>query len=62
MQLDPRMPRSELLRRLRLAADKIEYWQRENQKASRAHIKRRYRKLRTMGIFVSKIRKCYNAF
>ena len=31
-------------------------------KASRAHVKRRFRELRARGIYVSKIRKCYHVF
>ena len=62
VQLDPHMPRKERLRRLCEVATKIEYWQRQAEKAARCHIKRRQRKLRSMGIRISKARKCYNVF
>ena len=62
MQLDPHMPKQERLRRLEKVAQKIEYDQRAAEKAVRSHTKTRYRKLRAMGIYVSKIRKCYHVF
>lgn len=62
MQLDPHMPKRERLRRLEKVARKIEYGQRAAEKAVRSHTKTRYRKLRAMGIYVSKIPKCYHVF
>lgn len=62
MQLDPRMPRRERLRRLEKVARKIEYNQHATEKAVRSHTKARYRKLRAMDIYVSRIRKCYHVF
>ena len=62
MQLDPRMPKQERLRQLEKVAWKIEYDQRATAKAVRSHTKTRYRKLRAMGIYVSRIRKCYHVF
>jgi len=62
VQLDPHMPKRERLRRLEKVAQKIEYDQHAAEKAVRSHTKTRYRKLRAMGIYVSKTRKCYHVF
>jgi hypothetical protein len=49
-------------RRLESIAAKIEYWQRQADKAIRSHHKRRCRQLRERGIFISKLTKCFNVF
>jgi SRSO17 transposase len=59
-QLDPATPPREIQRRLERIAHIIEYWQRCAQKAARAHKKKRVRELHLLGIFLSKITKCYH--
>lgn len=61
-QLDPSAPPRERLRRLKRVAEKIDYWQRTAEKAARCHRRRRLRRLHSMGIYVSKLRKCSPAF
>jgi hypothetical protein len=60
LQLDPHVSRRERLRRLDELARKIDYWQRHAEQAVRVHTKRRYRRLRALGIYVSKLPKCYH--
>ena len=59
-QLDPELHDQECIRRLAKLARKIEYWQRQAEKAMRAHTRTRRRKLREMGFYVSKLPKCFN--
>ena len=61
-QLDPELHDQECIRRLTKLARKIEYWQRQAEKAMRAHTRTRRRKLREMGFYVSKLPKCFNLF
>ena len=48
--------------RLERVASKIEYWQQSNAKSVRAHHRRRCKELRKLGIYISKLKKCYDVF
>ena len=61
-QLDASATRRQRKGRLERAAAKIEYWQRNNAKSVRAHHRRRCKELRKQGIYISKLRKCYDVF
>ena len=62
VQLDPQMSARERTRRLKKAIAKIEFWHESNERAARSHWKGRRRKLRRLGIHLSKLRKCFNLF
>jgi hypothetical protein len=52
----------ERTRRLRKVLAKIEHWQLSNRKAARCHRNRRLRRLHELGIYVSRLRNCFNVF
>jgi hypothetical protein len=58
-QLDPSISPAERSRRLVTIAEKIEYWQHAAAKAARCHRRARLKRLRAMGIRVSRLKKCY---
>ena len=62
MQLDPEMGPRERTRRLHKVLAKIEHWQVSNRRAARCHRKRRLRRLHKLGIYVSRLRKCFDVF
>jgi hypothetical protein len=62
VQLEPDISPREQLRRLTKVRAKIEYWQHTAEKAARSHKKKRYQKLRSLGIKVSRLPKCYAVF
>jgi hypothetical protein len=61
-QLDPGLSKRERVRRLTRLVYQIEYWQRKAEKAARAHAKEGRRRLRKLGIRLSKIQKCFSSF
>lgn len=60
VQLDADVSPRELTRRLRRMAELIEYIHARREKAARSHRKRRLRDLRSQGIYISKLSKCFN--
>ena len=62
VQLDGNMSRREVRRQLGEVARIIEYHQRQRERAARSHRKRRLRLLRSLGIFITKLRKCFDVF
>ena len=61
-QLDPYEPPHERKRGLEKVARKIEYIQTRRRLAAQSHRKRRLRRLRELGIRISRLRRCFNVF
>ncbi len=57
-QLDPDRPPEERTRNLEKVAGKIEYWQDGRARAERSHTKTTTRKLKALGLDLSRLRKC----
>jgi hypothetical protein len=57
-QVDPADTPEARRRKLTKAAGKIDYWQRDRERSSRSHCKRRLKELSQRGIRLSELRKC----
>jgi len=60
--LDPELTPAGRWRKLQALLRRITYQQQQAEKARRSHRKARCRKLRELGIWISKLRKCFNLF
>jgi len=58
VQLDPEMPRTEVLRQLRKVLERIRYHQRRNAVARASHTKTRLKRLEDAGVVLRKARNC----